>query len=306
MLPAVSAGLAVSGLRVSYGPTVVVDGVDLQVAPGEVVSLVGESGCGKSTLLRAVARLLPPGAQVEGRVTWAGAPITAWPEFRRGVLGVMFQEPGEALNPTRSVRAQVQEALPQLPAAERGRAAAALLLRAGFSAPDVVLGAYPHQLSGGQRQRVLAALAIARDPALLLLDEPVAHLDATVAVDVLHALLPPGPRAALWVTHDLAWAAQRADRVVVMYAGRVVEVGAAAAVLAAPRHPYTAGLVAALPRPGRPLQPIPGAPPALAAPPPGCRFHPRCPRADPRCRTEVPALAPGRNFACHHPLEEAS
>ncbi|MCB9651451.1 MAG: ABC transporter ATP-binding protein [Deltaproteobacteria bacterium] len=320
MLPRVGAGLHLSGLRVTVGPpdrrVTAVDGIDLSVAPGEVVAVVGESGCGKSTLLRAVCGLLPRDATLEGTLAWDGTPLPApgdpgWAALRREVLGVVFQEPGEALNPTRRIANQVIEALPPLPRARRKAAAAALLARAGFPEPEAVLGAYPHALSGGQRQRILAALALARDPALLLADEPTAHLDPTLAAQLLEVLFrgpgpaaPPTPsadRAALWVTHDLAWAARLATRVDVMYAGRVVERGPARAVLEAPRHPYTAGLVAAVPRPGRELAPIPGAPPSLLSPPAGCRFHPRCPRATERCAQVRPEWRAG--VACHHPLE---
>ncbi|MCA9556559.1 MAG: ABC transporter ATP-binding protein, partial [Myxococcales bacterium] len=274
------ARLQLSGLRVTVGPphrrVTAVDGIELSVAPGEVVAVVGESGCGKSTLIRAACGLLPRDAMVEGSLAWDDTPLPApgdpgWAALRREVLGVVFQEPGEALNPTRRIAHQVIEALPVLPRAKRKAAAAALLTRAGFPEPDAVLGAYPHALSGGQRQRVLAALALARDPALLLADEPTAHLDPTLAAQLLEVLFrgpaPSAARAALWVTHDLAWAARLATRVDVMYAGRVVERGPARAVLEAPRHPYTAGLVAAVPRPGRELAPIPGAPPSLLSPP---------------------------------------
>lgn len=310
------ARLEVENLRVRYPDgTMAVDGVSLAVDPGVHLGVVGESGSGKSSLLRAAGGLLPAGAVRSGEVRLDGAVLPphdgpAWVEARRTRLGFVLQEARSALNPVHAVLAQVMEAVDpagdQPRAARRARAEAGLV-RVGY--PNEAFGAYPHQLSGGLAQRAMLAMALARDPTLVLADEPVASLDAPRRAqvrDVLRAGLAAGG-ALVEVTHDLD-ATEHADVLAVMYAARLVELGPADAVRRAPAHWYTKGLLAARPRPGRPPQPIPGAVPALRTPPPGCRFHPRCEAATERCRTEAPPLValpsgPERKVACHHPIE---
>lgn len=300
-----------------------VDGVSFDLSAGETLALVGESGSGKTLLSRAIVDLLPEGTRRSGSVTFEGRDLSRlsdreWSAVRGRRIAFVLQEPGAALDPVRTIGAHLAEALagrrPRLPSREAVRdRSRELLAEAAFQDPDRGLDAYPHRLSGGQRQRACLAIALAGEPAVLVADEPTASLDATVAADVLDLLdrLRRERRLALiLVTHDLASAARRADRALVLYAGRVVEEGPAAAVLRNPAHPYTRALVACMPRlasagaRGERLPAIPGAVPGLADRRRGaCAFAPRCAeRFEPCDRVEPELLSPdgGPRFArCH-------
>jgi oligopeptide/dipeptide ABC transporter ATP-binding protein len=287
----------------------VVRGASLRVNPGEVVGLVGESGSGKTMTALAVLRLVPaPGRIVGGTVRLAGEDVLALPErelrrLRGGRVGMVFQEPAAALDPVFTVGFQLVEAIRahrDVPRRIARRRAEELLARVAIPEPRQRLDAYPHQLSGGQRQRVMIALALAAEPALLLADEPTTALDVTLQAQVLELLLSLRDELGLGillVTHDLAVVAETCDRVVVMYCGEVVEEASTAELFAAPAHPYSRGLLAAVPRLGSPaprgeLPTIPGQVPDLRRRPAGCAFHPRCPRVMERCRDEAPTLYP--------------
>jgi len=292
----------------------VVDGASLSVAPGEAVGLVGESGSGKTLTALALLRLVPePGRIVGGSVRVDGVDVLAAEEavlvrLRGATVGHVFQETALALNPVRPVAAQVGEA-----ARLHGHATSAierlvdeLLGAVGLDASSM-RRAFPHQLSGGQRQRVLIAAALSGSPALLVADEPTAALDA-VARDEILGLLDRLRRergvALLLISHDLGAVARSTERITVMYAGETVEVGPTSALLAAPLHPYGAGLLASLPTtgaPGEPWHAIPGRPPRPNEWGRGCRFAPRCPRVFDRCRNARPALVTvdgGRAVRC--------
>ncbi|MDT8435629.1 MAG: ABC transporter ATP-binding protein [Gemmatimonadota bacterium] len=315
--------LAVRDLRVSFraegGEAPAVDGVDFSLAPGEALGLVGESGCGKSVTALSLLRLVPepPGRiQPGSSIRWRGEELLeASPrrlrEVRGGGIGMVFQEPMTSLNPVLRVGDQVGEAVrrhtPLRGWAARERVVS-LLGRVGIPDPARAADAWPHQLSGGQRQRAMIAMALGGEPALLVADEPTTALDVTVQariLDLLADLRRERGLALLLITHDLAVVARVANRVAVMYAGRIVEEAPAADLFARPAHPYTRGLLRARPdpaRPGAPLEPIPGSVPGPRAWPPGCRFHPRCPHVADRCRTEAPVLRPlsgsDRRAAC--------
>jgi peptide/nickel transport system ATP-binding protein len=269
--------------------------VDFALGPGECLGLVGESGSGKSLTALAVLRLLPPGIVRRAGEVWCGE-RELWrlgerelQQVRGGEIGMVFQEPGTALNPVLSLGAQIVEAIRRHRGLARRAAweeAERLLRRVAMPDPATRLAAYPHQLSGGQRQRAMLAIALAGNPRILLADEPTTALDVTLQAEIL-ALLAELRRelglAVLLVSHDLGVVAQNADRVAVMYAGRVVETGSVSAVLRQPGHPYTAALLAALPRLGeatgaRRLPVIPGQVPLPGQWPTGCAFHPRCSR----------------------------
>jgi oligopeptide/dipeptide ABC transporter ATP-binding protein len=294
-----------------------VDGVDFTLREGEVFGLVGESGCGKSATCRSIIRLFG-GARVEisGRIALAGRDLVplserAFEEIRGSRIAMVFQDPMTALDPTMRIGDQIAEGLVRHRRLSRAAARAeaiALLTRIGVTSPAERARAYPHQLSGGLRQRVVIAIALACRPELLIADEPTTALDVTIQDQILKLLLrlrDETGMGVLMVTHDLGVVAQTCDRVAVMYAGRIVETGSAIDLFEDPRHPYTEALLAARPSPearGTPLRPIGGEPPDLAAPPAGCRFHPRCPLAVERCRQVVPRLrpfGPDRAVACH-------
>ncbi|MCW5569484.1 MAG: ABC transporter ATP-binding protein [Steroidobacteraceae bacterium] len=301
------------------GPVVAVDGVSIAVLPGQCVGIVGESGAGKSQALLAPFRLTASGAGVSGEARFAGADLLALGERAmdriRGVrTGFVFQDPMSSLTPHRTVGGQLVEVLEHHGCARGAaarRRARELLERVHIDEPARRLGQFPHELSGGQRQRILIAIAIACEPLLLIADEPTTALDVTVQAQVLELLasLRAERRLAIvLISHDFGVVGRLADRLYVMYAGRVVEEGPAEALLASPRHPYTAALLACIPRmddpPEAPLPPIPGQPPDARSLPGGCAFHPRCGYAVARCRSESPALvqAAGRAVACHFPL----
>jgi oligopeptide/dipeptide ABC transporter ATP-binding protein len=314
--------LDVRDLRVSFGSdrrgTPAVDGVSLQIAEGEALGLVGESGCGKTVTALALLGLLPPSGRVHGgsSVLWAGEDLLAAKpsrlrEVRGGEIAMVFQEPRAALNPVLPVGDQVAEGLRvhrRLGRAEAGRIAEALLEEVGLPDPAGCARRYPHQLSGGMCQRVAIAMALACEPRLLVADEPATALDPTVQAQIMDVLADLRERrglAMLLITHDLGLVSGICDRVAVMYAGQVVEVGRCPAVFRRPDHPYTAALLQSLPAPddpAAPLVPIPGRSPSPGDRPEGCRFAPRCSRVWERCRTAPPLLevssSPSRAARC--------
>ena len=306
--------LALRNLCVSYGGTPVVHGVTLDVARGECVGLVGESGCGKSTIALAAMCALPRGGAVmQGRVEIAGRDIVALDRAARRLvwareIAMVYQDPSRALNPTMTIATQLREAIGMTskPSLDAARAALADMRIAD---PDRALRAYPHQLSGGMQQRVVIAMALAKNPALLVLDEPTTGLDATVQADIM-SLIDQRRRSAgtavLLISHNLALVGRIADRIGVLYAGVLVEEGPAARVLGQSRHPYTDALRQCLPTGGltrsrAALQTISGALPAPGALPAGCVFAPRCQDAQPLCHAQAPAWrgAAGHGALCH-------
>ncbi|MSU91113.1 ATP-binding cassette domain-containing protein [Rhodobacteraceae bacterium 2CG4] len=316
--------LQVQGLEVEFrtGGRVVhaVNGIDIDVRRGETVAVLGESGSGKSITFEAILGTLdsPPGHVTGGRAEFEGQNLfDLSPRRRRAIcgdrIGMIFQDPLSALNPVYTVGWQMAEMYRvhrHLGRAEARRQSMDMLARVGI--PDVQrrIDNYPHEFSGGMRQRLVIAMALAVDPALVIADEPTTALDVTVEAQIL-ALLRDLQRergmGLILITHSMAVAAEIADRICVMYAGQVVERGDVRTLFGSPAHPYTAGLLHSLPGVAaarhRRLTPIPGQPPDLAHIPPGCPFHPRCPRAEARCRAEPPALRPvgdgQREAACH-------
>ena len=312
-------GLA-THFRTEAGWLRAVDGVDLSVDRGETVCIVGESGSGKSVTAMSVLKLLPmpPGRIVAGRVLWDGRdlvplPAEAMRSLRGKEIGMVFQEPMTALNPVYTVGEQIAESLRLHEGLGRRAAldrAAELLALVHIPTPARRVHDHPHQFSGGMRQRVMIAMALACQPRLLIADEPTTALDVTIQAQILDLLAELKERlgmAVLLITHAMGVVAEVAQRVVVMYAGRVVEEAPVEALFAAPRHPYTQGLIQSIPRidadapRGARLASIPGTVPSLVDPPPGCRFAPRCPHARPACTEATPALrelAPGHRVAC--------
>ncbi len=302
------------GVIVSYstpkGRLRALDGADLAVRTGETVAVVGESGSGKSTLGMAFGRVLPGEAELEaGGIAVDGTDVfAADPETLRGLrrdkLGFVFQDPMTALDPTMRVGRQVARAMPGRPGEDE---VAALLQRAELPDPARVMRAYPHELSGGMAQRAVIAIAIARSPRLLIADEPTASLDASIREKVmvtLRRLRDETGASLLVLSHDLRLMARHADRVAVMYGGRVVEIGTSTEVLERPTHPYTRALLAAASgseNPGERLEPIQGTPPSLTGGCEACSFAPRCGIAQDRCH-EVrpePREVAGRQVICH-------
>jgi oligopeptide/dipeptide ABC transporter ATP-binding protein len=312
--------LHVRGLTIEFssedGPLRAVDGVSFQIRRGEIVGLVGESGAGKSLTSEAILGLIrvPPG-RVAGEVWFGGQDLLTLDEpalarIRGKDIAMIFQNPSASLNPVFRVGNQMLEAmalhLPEPRTTLRERVVETLG-RVGISSPRARARDYPHQFSGGMAQRVMIGMGISCVPSLLIADEPTTALDVTIQAQVL-ALIRRLARelgvAVLLVSHDLGIISQMCHRILVMYAGRVVEEASVATIFRAPAHPYTRGLIECLPRldgNGR-LGAIAGMMPGLRALPTGCRFHPRCPIAEPRCAAETPALrplAPGRAVACH-------
>ena len=296
-----------------------VDGASFEIAPGEVLGLVGESGSGKSVTGFSILGLIdPPGRVASGSVRFEGRELVGADEralraIRGNRIAMIFQDPMMTLNPVLRVDTQMIEAVLAHDRVSRRVArdrCAEALTRVGIASAGERLQQYPHQFSGGMRQRVAIAIALLNRPSLIVADEPTTALDVTVQGQILHemqALVREAGTALLWITHDLAVIAGLADRVAVMYAGRIVEQGPVGDVLDAPLHPYTRGLLDSVPAnnaPGAPLRQIPGMTPSLAALPAGCAFRPRCARADAGCFDPVPASrpAPGREVRCLRPL----
>ena len=316
--------LRIEGLKTHFatdeGWLHAVDGVDLAVERGETLCLVGESGCGKSVTAMTVLKLLPmpPGKIVAGRVLWEGrdlVPLAAG-EMRRiraKEIAIVFQEPMTSLNPVYTVGEQIaevvrlHEGLGKKAATER---AVEMLKLVHIPTPERRVHDYPHQFSGGMRQRVMIAMALSCNPQLLIADEPTTALDVTIQAQILELLAELKARlgmAVLLITHAMGVVAEVAQRVVVMYAGKVVEQAPVQALFASPRHPYTQGLIRSIPRIDlaaehkQRLEAIPGTVPKLIAPPEGCRFAPRCKFAREACRAATPPLrevAPGHQVAC--------
>ncbi|MBA2532491.1 MAG: ABC transporter ATP-binding protein [Nocardioidaceae bacterium] len=294
-------------LRIWYGtergPVRAVDGVSFDLRAGETLGLVGESGCGKSTLGRGLLGLLPDGSKMDGTLQYRGEDILAMPARRRHDLrgtdlAMIFQEPLTRLNPLMRISEHFEEALnthaPNLGRDQRRSRSLAILRTIGI--PPTRYRSYPHEFSGGMRQRLMIALALVLEPAFVVADEPTTALDVLVEaqiIGILHDLRREIDTALLLITHNLGIVAEACNRVAVMYAGEIVELGEAAQVFRAPQHPYTRELLRStisLSTTG--LNFIPGAPPDLAAPPSGCRFHPRCPTAMRICPTRTPRMLP--------------
>ncbi|KAK1185336.1 ABC transporter ATP-binding protein [Streptomyces sp. NBS 14/10] len=315
------AALEVEGLRVELrtpsGTVRAVDDVSFSVRKGRTLALLGESGCGKSMTALSIAGLLDPVAEVtEGSVRVSGTDVLRLsPAGRRKLAGpglsIVFQDALTALNPVQPVGRQLAEPFRihrGLSRREAKEKAIELMTRVGIPEPRLRARSYPHQFSGGMRQRLLIAMAVALDPDVLIADEPTTALDVTVQAQImrlLRDLQTERDMAIVLITHDLAVVAQRADDVVVMYAGNVVETGPVQEVFARPRHPYTKGLLDSVPEHavrGRPLPAVPGSPPELSAVPSGCVFQARCPLARERCAQERPLLVSvdaSRSAACH-------
>jgi peptide/nickel transport system ATP-binding protein len=312
--------LTISDLQVHHRGSAIVDGVDLSVAPGEALGLAGESGCGKTTTALAIMKLLPPALEPSGTITLyppgADEPVRIDRRTERGMqlvrwrhVSLVFQGAMNALDPVQRVDKQIAEAIRLHEPGVRGTA-----LRERISDLLRTVGlavghghAYPHQLSGGQRQRAMIALALACRPALVIADEPTTALDVIMqaqVLDLLTRLRKELGLALILISHDLAVLAETCDRLAVMYAGRIVESGPAAAVFGAPQHPYTKRLLDSLPSIGGKrgvADPIPGAPPDPADAPEGCSFRPRCPYAHEKCLVEPPLIEvrPAQSSACH-------
>ncbi len=314
--------LSVRNLEVSFpgpdGPLQVLCGVSFDLLPGRSLGLVGESGCGKTVTGLALLRLLP-NATLKGRILLDGEDLLQASEkrlqqVRGGRIAMVFQEPLTALNPVMTVGSQVAEVARIHRGMARRRAwreAVSLLERVGLPEPARTAKRYPHELSGGMRQRVLVAMALAGSPSVLVADEPTTALDVLVQAEILDLLRQvqrDTGMAMLFVTHDLAVAAQVCDEILVLYSGLVAEWGPVGELLSRPTHPYAQALLDCLPEraePGKPLPELPGQLPSPSDRPPGCPFHPRCARADETCRThrpELSQLAPDHAVACHHPL----
>jgi peptide/nickel transport system ATP-binding protein len=316
--------LEVSDLTVAFhtedGPVLAVDSASFTMAEREVLALVGESGCGKSVTATALTGLLPANAEVSGSVRFAERELVGLPENRlSGVRGrdvaYVFQEPMTSLNPVLTVGRQIREVLyrhQRMARSAASRRALELLNQVGIPEPERRLGEYPHQLSGGMRQRVMIAMALACRPRLLVADEPTTALDVTIQagiLDLLRTLSAEIGTAVLLITHDLGVVADIADRVVVMYAGRTIEESTVDGLFASPSHPYTRGLLDAVPNPARRtdggLREIPGLVPVLSSSSDSCTFADRCAHADGLCRSSRPPFETGpagHPVACWHPV----
>ena len=334
--------LSVRDLRVQFaterGVARVLDGISLDIAAGEVVGLVGESGCGKTTLARAILGVLPVGVarvgggtiRFQGRDLLEEDPHVVNREVRGRAITVIPQDPYTSFNPVFTVGAQIMELMkwksPRAPASRGGgwpavlrryprrryrvdREAALDMLRAvQIPDPARALRRLPHEFSGGQRQRLMIAMALLPNPALIIADEPTTALDVTIQAQILRllrALVKERRVSVLFTTHDLGTAYELCDRIVVMYAGQEMEAASTAAFFERPAHPYTRRLLESLPVPGAEIRDIPGEVPSLIAPPPGCRFHPRCEAATLECRGERPQVREvgfEHRVHCYHPV----
>ncbi len=306
--------LEISGLKTyfytSRGVIRAVDDVSLSIDSGEFISIVGESGCGKSTLAYSVIRLIEhPGKIVGGKIVFDGRDLLSLSEdemrkIRGKDIGMVFQDPMTSLDPLEKIGDQIAETIMEHSKVSKKEAlqiAAEMLEKVGLPADRI--NYYPHQLSGGQRQRVMIAMAVSLNPKLLIADEPTTALDVIVQekiMDLLAGMKKEG-RSVMLITHDFALASERSDRIAVMYAGWLVEFGKASDVANEPLHPYSRGLIDSVPDVwvDKDIKPLPGFPPDLANPPEGCRFRPRCPFANDKCREEPPSFdLDGRIVKC--------
>jgi peptide/nickel transport system ATP-binding protein len=318
--------LEVSGLTTRFstqdGIVHAVNDVSFDVRPGECVGVVGESGSGKSVTMLSLLKLIPmpPGEIVAGSARFEDVDLLATQpdelrEIRGGRIGFVFQDPMTSLNPVLPVGGQIVEALTvrgRGTAAQRKARAIELLELVGIPSPKQRIDAYPHELSGGMRQRVMIATALACEPSLIIADEPTTALDVTIQaqiIELVKELRRKVGASIIWITHDLGVVAGLADRIIVMYAGQIVEQGPVRDIFARPLHPYTKALLASVPRPDRKLErlvSIPGRPPMMDEPPTSCAFAPRCDFAHDRCRAENPNLtdvADERQVACWWDME---
>ncbi|WP_035026419.1 ABC transporter ATP-binding protein [Gemmobacter nectariphilus] len=310
--------LEISDLRIGFGSAPVVDGVSLSLAAGETLGIVGESGCGKSILSLSILGLLPAGARIlSGNIRLEGRELTQLSardlrSLRGDRISMVFQEPMTALNPVLTIGSQLSEVfrIHRGVSRQEARAMAVEALRAvGVASPETRIRNYPAQLSGGMRQRVMIAMALACRPQILIADEPTTALDVTIQaqiLDLMRNLRKEYQTTILFISHDLGVIAEVSDRVAVLYSGIVVEEATTAELFSNPQHPYTRGLLAALPQPDVETLPevlfeIPGMVPAPDDRPSGCRFHPRCPLASDQCRTAAPPvtrIGPDHRVAC--------
>ncbi|WP_413206406.1 ABC transporter ATP-binding protein [Rhodospirillum sp. A1_3_36] len=303
------------------GPRAIVDRVSFDLDPGEILGLVGESGSGKSVTCRALIRLLPSSTLsiTGGSILSQGEEVLTMDDqrlrrLRGGSIGMIFQNPTSHLDPVMSIGDQIMESVRHHRSVGKKDArdrAIEVLTQVGIPDPVHRLTNYPHEFSGGMRQRAMIAVALACDPDVLIADEPTTALDVTVQAQILRLLMDLRDRNGLsiiLITHDLGIVAQSCDGVAVMYGGRICERGPMRTILSDAKHPYTAGLIACQPGEapkGQPVRTIPGQPPTVGAMPSGCRFHPRCAKAQADCAVTQPAmvaLAPDHDLACHHPL----
>ena len=322
--------LDVRGLRTHFkvmdGTVRAVDGVDLSIAPGQTLGLVGESGCGKSVTALSIMRLIdsPPGKIVDGEIWFDGRDLlqlgdSEIHDVRGNDIAMIFQEPMTSLNPVFTVGEQIAEAVrlhQHVGGAEARNRAIESLRAVGVPAPERRVRQYPHELSGGMRQRVMIAMALSCHPKLLIADEPTTALDVTIQAQILELIKEIQAKtgtALLLITHDLGVVAETVQHVAVMYAGRIVEQGTAEQVLLEPKHPYTQGLLSSIPgrqKHGRELSVIKGVVPNPFRMPPGCKFEPRCPFAWERCRASEPALEAagreGRTVRCYLHTDEGA
>ena len=316
--------LQIQGLKTHFatddGMVRAVDGVDITIHRGETVGIVGESGCGKTVTAMSILKLIamPPGRIVEGRILWRGrdlVPLTGrdLDEIRAKEIAIVFQEPMTSLNPVYTVGEQIAEVLRRHEGLSKNEAidrTVELLSLVQISNPKRRIDDYPHQFSGGMRQRVMIAMALACSPKLLIADEPTTALDVTIQAQILDLLGDLKSRlgmAIMLITHAMGVVAESTERVVVMYAGKVIEEASVEQLFGNPRHPYTQGLIRSIPRIDRAavqktrLEAIGGTVPSLLSPPPGCRFAPRCKFAMPECTTALPPLREveaGHKVAC--------
>ncbi|MBS7703740.1 peptide/nickel transport system ATP-binding protein [Chelatococcus asaccharovorans] len=318
--------LVVSDLNVSLASgkrmTPILREVSFALRPGEILGIVGESGSGKSLTASAIMGLLePPVRIVSGAVAFKGRDLAALDEkavraIRGNEIAMVFQDPAMSLNPLLRIETQMVESIvahdrgcSRHAARERARAA---LETVGVPAAAKRLRAYPHELSGGMRQRVSIAIAMLHSPAVIIADEPTTALDVTIQAQILDEmtqLCRKNGTALIWISHDLSLLSSFADRICVMYAGRVIESGPCGEVIGAPRHPYSRGLILSVPamaRAGKDIEPIPGYPPRVGMVPSGCAFRPRCHRASPACAVQPPlqTVASQQSAACFHPFDD--
>lgn len=296
-----------------------VDGVDFEIYPGETLGIVGESGCGKSVTSLSIMRLIPepPGKIVDGEIIFNGKDLTKLSQsemrkIRGNDISMIFQEPMTSLNPVYTIGDQISEAIilhKRVSKSEAMRQSIEMLKKVGISLPEQRVHEYPHQLSGGMRQRVMIAMALSCDPQLLIADEPTTALDVTIQAQILelmNSLKDKFNMSIMMITHDLGVIAEIADRVAVMYAGKIVEYTDVKTLFANPKHPYTWGLMNSIPRMDKEvekLEVIPGIVPSPLNFPEGCKYHTRCPLADEKCRREEPEILEveeGHQVRCWH------